>query len=52
MNIVAIEELCAIYSAAGVDYIDVAAEQSIVKAVGMVNWAKKVFGASWFNDKY
>ena len=31
-DIVAVEDLCAIYSAAGVDYIDVAAEQSIVHA--------------------
>ena len=29
-DIVAIEDLCAIYTAAGVDYIDVAAEESIV----------------------
>ena len=28
-DIVAIEDLCAIYTAAGVDYIDVAAEESI-----------------------
>ena len=31
-DIVAIEDLCAIYTAAGVDYIDVAAEESIVYA--------------------
>ena len=31
-DIVAIEDLCAIYTAAGVDYIDVAAEESIVHA--------------------
>ena len=31
-DIVAIEDLCAIYTAAGVDYIDVAAEESIVNA--------------------
>ena len=31
-DIVAIEDLCAIYTAAGVDYIDVAAEESIVRA--------------------
>ena len=46
-DIVAIEELCAIYSAAGVDYIDVAAEQSIVKAArNGIKWAKEVYGAS------
>ena len=28
-DILAIEDLCAIYTAAGVDYIDVAAEESI-----------------------
>ena len=31
-DIVAIEDLCAIFTAAGVDYIDVAAEESIVHA--------------------
>ena len=31
-DIVAIEDLCAIYTAAGVDYIDVAAEESIIHA--------------------
>ena len=31
-DIVAIEDLCAIYTAAGVNYIDVAAEESIVNA--------------------
>ena len=31
-DIVAIEDLCAIYTAAGVDYIDVAADESIVNA--------------------
>jgi len=31
-DIVAVEDLCAIYTAAGVDYIDVAAEESIVHA--------------------
>ena len=46
-DIVAIEELCAIYSAAGVDYIDVAAEESIVQAARRgIEWAKKVFGNS------
>jgi len=40
-----IEDLCAIYSAAGVDYIDVAADPSVVQAArsGM-NWSKKVYG--------
>ena len=31
-DILAIEDLCAIYTAAGVDYIDVDAEESIVHA--------------------
>jgi len=31
-DIVAIEDLCAIYTAAGVDYINVATEESIVNA--------------------
>ena len=40
-----IEDLCAIYSAAGVDYIDVAADPSVVKAArNGINWSKKVFG--------
>ena len=43
-DIVAIEDLCAIYTAAGVDYIDVAAEESIVQAAKKgIEWAKKVF---------
>ena len=46
-DIVSIEDLCAIYSAAGVDYIDVAADQSIVKAArNGINWAKEIFGSS------
>ena len=46
-DIVAIEELCAIYSAAGVDYIDVAADQSIVQAARSgISWAEEVFGKS------
>ena len=46
-DIIAVEELCAIYSAAGVDYIDVAAEQSIVQAARSgIKWAKEVFGKS------
>ena len=41
-DIVAIEDLCAIYTAAGVDYIDVAAEESIVYAAKKgIDWAKK-----------
>ena len=41
-DIVAIEDLCAIYTAAGVDYIDVAAEESIVHAAKKgIEWAKK-----------
>jgi len=43
-DIVAIEDLCAIYTAAGVDYIAVAAEDSIVLAAKKgIEWAKKVF---------
>ena len=42
-DIVAIEDLCAIYTAAGVDYIDVAAEESIVHAAKKgIEWAKKI----------
>ena len=44
-DIVSIEDLCAIYSAAGVDYIDVAAEQSIVQAArNGIKWSEKFFG--------
>ena len=43
-DILAIEDLCAIYTAAGVDYIDVAAEESIVHAAKKgIEWAKKIF---------
>ena len=43
-DIVAIEDLCAIYTAAGVDYIDVAAEESIVcAAIKRDRLGKKVF---------
>ena len=43
-DILAIEDLCAIYTAAGVDYIDVAAEESIVHAAKKgIEWAKNVF---------
>jgi len=43
-DIDAIEDLCAIYTAAGVDYIDVAAEESIVHAAKKgIDWAKKIF---------
>ena len=46
-DIVAIEDLSAIYSAAGVDYIDVAAVQSLVQAARIgIKWAKEVYGAS------
>ena len=46
-DIISIEDLCAIYSAAGVDYIDVAAEQSIVQAArNGIKWAKEIFGTS------
>ena len=44
-DIVSIEDLCAIYSAAGVDYIDVAADPSVVEAARSgINWSKRVFG--------
>ena len=43
-DILAIEDLCAIYTAAGVDYIDVAAEESIVHAAKKgIEWAKEIF---------
>ena len=41
-DIVAIEDLWAIYTAAGFDYIDVAAEESIVHAAKKgIEWKKK-----------
>ena len=44
-DILSIEDLCAIYSAAGVDYIDVAAEQSIVQAARRgIRWSEEIFG--------
>ena len=43
-DIISIEELCAIYSAAGVDYIDVAADESIVEAArNGIKWAKELY---------
>ena len=46
-DIISIEDLCAIYSVAGVDYIDVAADQSIVHAARRgIKWAKEFCGAS------
>ena len=40
-----IEDLCAIYSAAGVDYIDVAADPSVVDAARRgINWSKQMLG--------
>ena len=46
-DILAIEDLCAIYTAAGVDYIDVAAEESIVQAARRgIGWAKEIFNNS------
>jgi len=46
-DIVAIEDLCAIYTAAGVDYIDVAAEESIVNAAKKgIEWAQKIYNNS------
>ena len=44
-DVVSIEDLCAIYSAAGVDYIDVAADLSVVEAArNGINWSKRFFG--------
>ncbi len=46
-DILAIEDLCAIFSAAGVDYIDIAAEESIAQAArNGIQWSKKFFGCS------
>ena len=46
-DIVAIQDLCAIYSAAGVNYIDVAADESIVKAARTgIKWSNEMFGSS------
>ena len=46
-DIVAIQDLCAIYSAAGVDYVDVAADESIVEAARTgIKWSKEMFGNS------
>ncbi len=46
-DIIAIEDLCAIYSAAGVDYIDVAPEQSIAQAArNGIKWSEEIFGFS------
>ena len=44
-DIASIEDLCAIYTAAGVDYIDIAADPSVARAArnGM-NWSKQNFG--------
>ena len=40
-----IEDLCAIYSAAGVDYIDIAADPSVAEAArNGIDWSKKTFG--------
>ena len=46
-DVLAIQDLCAIYSAAGVDYIDVAAEASIAEAArNGIKWSKELFGTS------
>ena len=46
-DILSIEDLCAIYSAAGVDYIDVAAEESIAEAArNGIKWSKEFFDTS------
>ena len=49
-----IEDLCAIYSAAGVDYIDIAADPSVAEAArNGIDWSKKnIWEKSWFNDKH
>ena len=44
-DVLSIEDLCAIYSAAGVDYIDIAADPSVAQAArNGINWSKKMFG--------
>ncbi len=44
-DIASIEDLCAIYTAAGVDYIDIAADPSVARAArNGINWSKKKFG--------
>ena len=46
-DVLAIEDLCAIFSAAGVDYIDIAAEESIAKAArNGIKWSEELFGTS------
>ena len=41
-----IEDLCAIYSAAGVDYIDIAADPSVANAARSgINWSMERFGS-------
>ena len=42
-----IEDLCAIYAAAGVDYIDIAADPSVAEAArNGIDWSKKTFGTN------
>ncbi len=44
-DIASIEDLCAIYAAAGVDYIDIAADPSVARAArNGINWSRKFFG--------
>ena len=46
-DILSIEDLCAIYATAGVDYIDVAAEESIVNAArNGISWSQEFCGSS------
>jgi len=46
-DVVSIEDLCAIFSAAGVDYIDIAAEESIAQAARSgIKWSEELFGTS------
>ena len=42
-DIIAIEDLCAVYTAAGIDYIDVTAEESRSCSKKGIEWAKKVY---------
>ncbi len=44
-DLASIEDLCAIYSAAGVDYIDIAADPSVADAARSgINWSMERFG--------
>ena len=44
-DIGSIEDLCAIYTAAGVDYIDIAADPSVAQAArNGIDWSRKIYG--------